>query len=174
MKKIIFYFSYIMFNYFARYLPNSSSRLSLGSKNIRYFFGKKIIKRCGKNVNFERLSKFSTKIEIGSNSGIGINCHLLGKTIIGNNVLMGPDCIIYTWNHEYSNKNILIKDQGKTREKVVLIGDDVWIGSRVIILPGVSIGSGSVVGTGSVVTKSFPAYSVIGGNPAKLLKIRGS
>ena len=54
----------------------------------------------------------------------------------------------------------------------VVIEDDVWIGQRVIILPGVTIYKGCIIGAGAVVTKSFPPYSIIGGNPAKLIKSR--
>lgn len=57
-------------------------------------------------------------------------------------------------------------------EKEVVIGNDVWIGTRVIILPGVTIGDHSIIGAGAVVTKSFPDYSIIGGVPAKLIKSR--
>ena len=53
-----------------------------------------------------------------------------------------------------------------------MIGDDVWIGSRVIILPGVTIGKGAIVGAGVVVTKDVPEYAIVGGNPAKVIKFR--
>lgn len=56
--------------------------------------------------------------------------------------------------------------------RTIMIEDDVWIGARAIILPGVKIGKGCIIGAGAVVTKSFDDYSVIGGNPAKLLKLR--
>lgn len=62
--------------------------------------------------------------------------------------------------------------QGWADEKPVVIEDDVWIGSRVIILPGVTIGKGSVIGASAVVSKSVPPYSVVAGNPAKIVKTR--
>lgn len=62
--------------------------------------------------------------------------------------------------------------QGKDKLRSISIEDDVWIGARAIILPGVTIAKGSIVGAGSVVTKSFPPYSVIAGNPARIVKSR--
>ncbi len=63
-------------------------------------------------------------------------------------------------------------EQGMSEPKPVTIGDDVWIGSHVVILPGVTVGNGSVIGTCAVVTKDILSYSVAGGVPAKVLKYR--
>lgn len=57
-------------------------------------------------------------------------------------------------------------------ESLVVIGENVWVGSSAIILPGITIGEGAVVGAGSVVTKDVPAFAVVGGNPTKVLKYR--
>ena len=62
--------------------------------------------------------------------------------------------------------------QGLTRPRPVIIEDDVWIGTKVIILPGVHIGKGSVIGAGAVVTKNIPAYSIAAGNPAVVKRNR--
>ncbi len=86
--------------------------------------------------------------------------------------MMGPDVLIYTTNHEFRNKDIPMQQQGYQPERPVSIGNDVWIGARVIILPGVTIGDGCVIGAGAVVTKDVPAYSVCAGNPAKVVKER--
>lgn len=63
-------------------------------------------------------------------------------------------------------------EQGKTKPKPIKIGNDVWIGTRVIILPDVVIGDGSIIGAGAVVTHSVPEKAVVGGNPAKIIKYR--
>ncbi|EOR94083.1 Tetrahydrodipicolinate N-acetyltransferase [Arcticibacter svalbardensis MN12-7] len=64
--------------------------------------------------------------------------------------------------------------QGSTKASPVIIESDVWIGSNVVVLPGIRIGKGSVVGTGSVVTKNIAPYAVVGGVPAKIIKFRVS
>ena len=86
--------------------------------------------------------------------------------------MMGPNCVIYTRNHKIDRLDIPMCQQGDTVEKPVTIGDDVWIGSNVIILPGVKIASHSVIGAGAVVTKDVDEYSVVAGNPAKVVKMR--
>lgn len=87
---------------------------------------------------------------------------------------MDPDILIYTTNHETRSVDIPIFKQGETKPNPVDIEDDVWIGARAIILPGVTIAHGSVVfGGGTVATKTFPPYSVICGNPGRVMKNRG-
>ena len=85
---------------------------------------------------------------------------------------MAPECMIYTKNHSIERTDIPMNLQGETLEKPVVISNDVWIGARVIILPGVNIGEGSVLGAGCVVTRDVPPYTVVGGVPAKVIKQR--
>lgn len=161
---------YILYVIFAKWLPYS--RRCKMAKKIRGFFAKKIMLKVGTNVNVETGAIFNPNIEIGDNSTIGVNCEIIGKARIGNNVLMGPEVILYAQNHNFRDKNTLICNQGYEEEKGVIIEDDIWIGRRVIILPGVTVKKGTVIGAGSIVTKTFPEYSVIGGNPAKVIGSR--
>ena len=85
---------------------------------------------------------------------------------------MGPDILIYTTNHEFSRTDIPICRQGNENPKPVVIEDDVWIGARVMIMPGVIVRRGCVVGAGTVLTKSFPENSIIAGNPGRVVKKR--
>jgi maltose O-acetyltransferase len=174
MKKITKYICWIFYHYFAQYLPSNSQPFGRISKKIRYLLSKRLFKFCGENVNIERKAYFENgfEIEIGNNSGIGINANISNNTKIGKNVLMGPDVIILSGSHRYESKNMLIKDQGYEKHIPVIIEDDVWIGSRVIILKGVTIHKGAVIGAGSIVTKSVEEYSVVAGNPAKKIKTR--
>lgn len=85
---------------------------------------------------------------------------------------MGPDVIMMATSHAYDRKDLPIMAQGTAPEKPIKIGNNVWVGTRVIILPGVEIGDNTIIGAGAVVTKSFPKDCIIGGNPAKILKYR--
>jgi maltose O-acetyltransferase len=169
MKKMI---ARLIYDLFAKHLPPSSSPYSIFSKEIRVFCARKILKKCGKNVNVEKGATFSSKVTLGDNSGIGIDASIGGEVHIGNNVMMAPKCTIYTSNHAFDRTDIPMCQQGVTVEKPVYIEDDVWIGSHVIILPGIRIATGSIVAAGSVVTKDVPEYAVVGGNPAKVIKYR--
>ena len=155
-----------------RYLPRTYAPVKIGQKQFRAFCGRLILNKCGKNVNIERGARFSSKVELGDNSGIGIDSFISGTCTIGNDVMMGPQCFIYTWNHKFDDTSRTMRGQGFQEEKPVCIGDDVWIGSRVTILPGVHIGSHSIIGAGSVVTKDIPEWAVAAGNPAVVKKYR--
>jgi acetyltransferase-like isoleucine patch superfamily enzyme len=75
-------------------------------------------------------------------------------------------------SHEFKDLNTPINQQGAKPEEPIVIGNDCWIGTRVIILPGVHLGNKCIVAAGAVVTRSFPDNSIIGGVPAKLIKTR--
>ncbi len=162
----------ILYNGIAKHMPLSDSKFSLGSKKLRALCGRLTMDHCGKNVNIEKGAQFSYNVSLGDNSGIGVNALISANVTIGNDVMMGPDCIILTANHGMERNGIPMWKQPHESPRPVVIGNDVWIGARVIILPGVHIGDGSVIGAGSVVTKDVEAYSVVGGNPAKLIRMR--
>lgn len=157
----------------ARYLPASYTPV-VGklSKKLRAFAAKGFVVHCGKNVNIERGAVISSKLSIGNNSGVGVNCACGGECMIGDDVMMGPECVIFSRNHEFSDPNIPMRLQGYKQREVCVIGNDVWIGRRVMIMPGVKIGSHSIIGAGAVVTKDVPDYAVVGGVPARILKMR--
>ena len=90
---------------------------------------------------------------------------------IESGVIAGPRLKVFTANHCYENANAIPYDE-RLDLKPVNIGANTWLGSDVIVLPGVVLGEGCIVGAGSVVTRSFEPGSIIGGNPAKLLKQR--
>lgn len=171
MKKLALIIYYLI----AKHLPASDFPFLKGSKGIRSFLCKRIFDKCGENVNIERGVFFGSgkEISIGNNSGIGINARISGPLEIGENVMMGPDVMIYTSNHNFDSVDIPMIKQGNGQKENVIIEDDVWIGARVIILKGVHIKKGAIIGAGSVVTKDVGEYEIVGGNPAKLIRKRG-
>ena len=154
-------------------LPANGAIINLGQQPIRGFFARLFFECCGKNVNIQKSISASHRCKIGDNSGIGKGSVLFGSVTIGDDVMMGTDCLIYTQNHEFSRTDCPMRLQGFQKEKPVVIGSDVWIGGRVTILPGVHIGNGVVVGAGAVVTKNVPDNVVVAGNPAVIIKTRG-
>lgn len=174
IKQIVCLFLYYTF---LQYLPSSTcSFMCIGkiSKTLRYICCKRIFRFCGVNVNIERKAKFGNglNIEIGDNSGIGVNASIPNNTIIGKDVMMGPNCHIFSSNHSFESIHIPIIKQGFSEKKKTVIGDDVWIGRNVLMTPGRIIKRGSIIAAGCVLCKDFPAYSIIGGNPSRLIRSR--
>lgn len=85
--------------------------------------------------------------------------------------MMGPEVTILTHTHNIERTDIPMRQQG-TIVKEVIIGNDVWIGMRSIIMPGVKIGNGAVIGAGAVVTKDVPDNAIVGGVPSKIIRYR--
>ncbi len=139
---------------------------------IRSFFVRKYIKSAGVKLSIGRKCFIHKNTIIGDHSGVGYACEINNGVTIGKNVMMGPYVIFYTQNHCMSNPDIPMREQGMDKLKPITIKDDVWIGARVIVLPGVTIGKGSIVGAGAVVSKDVPPYSVFVGNPGRVVKNR--
>ena len=172
MKKLSRKIGAIIYYFFAQHLPSSTSGLKIGQKAILAFCGKLMLKKCGKKVNIEHGAKFSSRTSLGDYSGIGINARIHGDCTIGDHVMMGPDVVIITSNHSFDRTDIPMMFQGFEEERPVIIGNDVWIGERVIILPGVHVGDGAILAAGAVVTKDVPPYAIVAGVPAKMIKMR--
>lgn len=173
MRKLKVVLGKIIYAVFAVWLPVSYTPiLGVYAKWLRGLCGKLILQRCGKHVNIERGAAFSSRVTLGDGSGIGVRASISGAVEIGDYVMMGPDCVIYSRNHAFDRTDIPMMQQGYQPEKPVVIGNDVWIGGHVILLPGVHIGDGAVIGAGAVVAKSIPPYAVAVGNPARVVKYR--
>ncbi|KAH0575805.1 Maltose O-acetyltransferase [Spironucleus salmonicida] len=112
---------------------------------------------------------YGINIHIGDNffANYGFTVLDSAKVIIGRNVMIGPNVDIYTVGHPLDP---VVRATGIEFAKQIEIGDDVWIGGRVVICPGIKIGRGAIIAAGSVVVKDVPEMVVVGGNPAAFLK----
>jgi len=119
------------------------------------------------NISFIDLVNFKGYAHVGA----GAFWYADGGIEIGNNVIFAPETVIWTSNHNYES-DIAIPYGGPDIKKKVIIEDNVWVGIRCIILPGVTIGEGAIIAAGSVVTKNIEKYSIVGGNPARIIKRR--
>lgn len=141
-------------------------------KKLHILFG--FLKK-GENIIIQPSCRIyhSEKISLGNNVLIGTGALIegMGTLQVGSNVILGPDVTIWTATHNYETPSQLPYDK-KILFKPVIIEDNVWIGAKAIITPGVKIHEGAIVGMGSVVVKDVPKGAVVGGNPAKILKYR--
>lgn len=108
-------------------------------------------------------------VVIGHHTRVGLHNTIIGPVAIGNHVNLAQGITVTALNHNFSDANKRIDEQGVTTTPVV-IEDDIWIGANAVILPGVTIGSHSVVAAGAVVTKDVPPHSLVAGVPAKIIK----
>ena len=112
---------------------------------------------------------YGYNIEIGEKFFSNFNLVILdgNKVKFGDNVFIAPNCSFYTAGHPIDAKT---REEGLEYAKPIEVGNDVWIGGNVVVLPGVTIGSNVVIGAGSIVTKDIPSNSVAVGNPCRVIK----
>lgn len=159
---------------FARNLPYQPLPGYKFANRLRSWIAKQLFKSVGDNITIKHGAYFGDgrNIVMGKYSQLGINCKVENDLVMGDYVLMGPEVVIYSSSHAYSSLEIPIMMQGGKEIKPVHIGNDVWIGLRSVIMPGVTIGNHVIIGSGAVVTKDIPDYAVVGGVPAKIIKFR--
>ena len=140
--------------------------------------------KCGRHLFAECQGKLN--LEQGAYIGNGKNFHILGNAGIGRNfachnrivtiqgdLMMGEDVLFQGGGHRYEDLNVPMGQQGDLPDTPLEIGEDVWIGARVIVLQGCKkIGAHSIIGAGAVVTHDVPDYAIVAGNPAKVIKMR--
>ena len=173
---------YLLLYYgFARFLPKSSAPfLGKYSKLIRRFICRRLFKKddshqCKKLV-VEQGAYFGSgkNFIVGNEVGFGKNFKSLNRIVtIDDYLMMGEDVLFLGGGHNYDRTDIPMGHQGNQGLTPLHIAGDVWIGARAIILPGCKeIGHGSIIGAGAVVTKDVPAWSIVGGNPARVIRYR--
>lgn len=109
-------------------------------------------------------------VTIGNDTIIGLNNTIIGPVSIGNKVMFAQNIVVSGLNHSYQDITLASRNQ-PCKTSLITIEDEVWIGANVVITAGVTVGEHSVIAAGSVVTKDVEAFTVVGGNPAKVLKM---
>nr|WP_315401952.1 acyltransferase [uncultured Sphingobacterium sp.] len=144
-------------------------------KSFRKFFFTFLVKLMCPNRKGKVVANFYSKI--GRNTFLGDNVNFNGmeissggKVYIGSNFHSGKQCMIIVQSHNYEGKTIPYDTSYINKD--VEIGDNVWLGHRVIILGGVKIGEGAIIQAGAVVVSDIPDCGIAGGNPAKVFKFR--
>ena len=173
MKKIARAVGYVLYYFIARHLPCSGLPYAPGARAFRGLCARMMLDRCGKGVNIEHGAFFASGagITLGDHAGIGLDCRVAGPLVIGDDVMMAPRVTIVTQNHEVSDLSKPMRLQTAPKKQVV-IGNDVWIGTNAVIMPGITVGDHVIIGAGAVVTKDVPDYAVVGGIPARIIKFR--
>ncbi|WP_210442898.1 acyltransferase [Vibrio crassostreae] len=122
--------------------------------------------------SFIRKSRKADITFVGRRVYIGYSCHVGTNVTIGSDVMIASQVSFVGGDHSYNNMSIPMFDSERPLMKGVVLEDDTWIGHGAVILDGVTVSHGSIVGAGSVVTKTTQPYSIVAGNPAKIIKFR--
>ena len=138
-------------------------------RNIKYR-----LKYVDYTFDIQRPLSISRDLRMGKYGFIGRDSWICPNVVLGNYVIIAPKLAILGGDHIYNKPETPIIFSGRPETKKTIIEDDVWIGYRVIINSGVTIGKGAVIAAGSVVTKDVLPYNIVGGNPAKVIKSRFS
>ncbi|MCD8081173.1 MAG: acyltransferase [Bacteroides sp.] len=166
----------LMYYCLARYIPYRPFPLWKIGVAWRRWICKNLFKSVGEDIVVKNKAYFGDgrNIVMGKHSQLGVNCKVENDIVMGDYVLMGPDVVIYSSMHAYDDINTPIMEQGSKEIKPVHIGNDVWVGLRAVIMPGVTIGDHVIIGSCAVVTKDIPDYAVVGGVPAKVIRFRNA
>ena len=166
--------AYVFYKCVAQFLPQSPRMFGIG-KHARAIACRPLLLSCGRDVHIERLADigFHPTVRIGDNSGIGVRA-VGTHADIGDDVMMGPDFVYIPVGHVFDRTDVPMRAQGLMPVLRLTIGNDVWIGRRVIVMPGVRIGNGAILAAGAVVTKDVPDFAIVGGVPAKVIRYRNT
>jgi maltose O-acetyltransferase len=154
MKKLTKALFLILYYGMARHLPSTSMPGGALGNSVRTALAKRLFLQCGKHVVVKQGAYFGTgsSVCIGEHSQIGERARIEHDTVIGAYVMMGLEVLILATRHAHLRLDVPLIHQGYLPRKPVTIGDDVWIGGRAIILPGVHIGDHAIVAAGAVVS----------------------
>ena len=114
---------------------------------------------------------FSPDLRIGDHCQINQRV-MVHAAEIGDYVMIAPDVVFLDRFHIFDRTDVPMAKQGASARKKIVIGSDVWIGQRAILMPGISVGDGAIVGAGAVVTRDIPPYAIVAGIPARIVRFR--
>ncbi|MCI6156563.1 MAG: sugar O-acetyltransferase [Peptoniphilaceae bacterium] len=147
------------------------NQLPIGNLDMRHKMLKKILGKTGDHIHIEPdfWCDYGYRIEVGENfyANHGLVILDAGGVTFGNDVFIAPSCGFHTSGHPIDFER---RNQGLEYAYPITVGDNVWIGAGVQVMPGVRIGSNVVIGGGSIVTKDIPSDSVAVGNPCKVIR----
>jgi maltose O-acetyltransferase len=155
-------------------LPSRSFPLGKRLSRIRGWWVRLCVKiPLGKDAEIEGGVMFGPflDVEYGNNVQINENCRIRNVKL-GNDVMIAPEVSFLHHGHRYDRRDEPMRLQGRSFYPKTVVEDDVWIGTRAIILPGRRIAKGAIIAAGSVVTKDVEPFSIVGGNPARVIKER--
>lgn|SRR5690606_2652897 len=165
--------SLVVYYAFFYHLPHSRYIGFMNTWRIWY------VSRILKIMSYDKRSIIEPNVYLSNGVGtrIGRNCRInenvfIQQAIIGDDVLIAPNCAILSVSHNHQNVDIPIVDQGDSEPNPPIIGNNVWLGRNVVVMPGIKIGDGAIVGAGAVVTKDIPPYVIVGGVPARIIRAR--
>ena len=158
----------------ARHLPWSPRPGGRVATRLRAALGQLMLDQCGDDVNIEHGAWFGSGrgVRLGDRSCIGMDALVIGPVTIGDDVMMGPRCILLASSHRVASTDVPMNRQGFLPDRTIVIGDDVFIGAGSTILAGRSVGTGAIVGAGSVVTRDVAPWTIVAGNPAVVVRHR--
>ena len=157
-----------------RHLPRHYAVGGGTGQRLRRFLVSRMIDEAGRDINIECGAWFGSGkgIRVGDRSDLGVDCLVMGSVSIGADVMMGPRCVLISYEHHFADVSRPMNQQGLAEDRPVNVEDDVWLGAGCIVLAGVTIGRGAIVAAGSVVTKDVAPFTIVGGNPARLIRSR--
>lgn len=167
MKRVLCLLAYYGF---AKHLPDSGFPGGEFSTRLRAFLCRQFIASAGKGIHV-RSGAFladGRHLYMADRSSIGPGCRIYGARL-GYGVVIGPHCVFFKENRGADDLSKPVGHHGTTPIKLPVVEDWAWVGERALVLQGRRIGRGAIVGAGAVVTRDVAPFTIVGGNPARVI-----